>query len=315
MRPQNSHRVMSLAEDISHHICRCIAPMRLSKSHAVCAVDRSGVLPLSIENRTRFRHISWTTSSTVCTAQVRPICSSTSSLCSISSKRKNLSHKFQTATGPKRKAIYGKDREDVAAKLADALSNRNKGLVFDAGSLKVGEYLDLWLSDFVRGTVRTSTFERHEQIIRAHLAPAFGRMKLKNLTPAHMRSLHREKLEEGLVPRLRVRKIHSTLHKALSQAVADGLIPRNTADVKTPRPAPAEMRPLSEAEARMFLGTARETGDRFEALYVLAITTGLRRGELLGAPLGRRRPASGHAAGGARTRTRRRPAPGWRDQN
>jgi len=79
-----------------------------------------------------------------------------------------------------------------------------------------------------------------------------------------------------------VRKIHSTLHKALSQAVADGLIPRNAADVKAPRPAPDEMHPLSEAEARTFLETVRETGDRFEALYVLAITTGLRRGELLG---------------------------------
>jgi integrase len=79
-----------------------------------------------------------------------------------------------------------------------------------------------------------------------------------------------------------VRKIHSTLHKALSQAVADGLIPRNAADVKAPRPAPDEMHPLSEPEARTFLETARETGDRFEALYVLAITTGLRRGELLG---------------------------------
>ncbi len=59
-------------------------------------------------------------------------------------------------------------------------------------------------------------------------------------------------------------------------------MPRNAADVKTPRPAPEEMRPLSEGEARAFLDAARESGDRFEALYVLAITTGLRRGELLG---------------------------------
>lgn len=187
----------------------------------------------------------------------------------------------QTATGSKRKTIYGKDREDVAAKLADTLSNRNKGLVFDAGSLTVGKYLARWLSDSVRGTVRISTFERHEQIIRGHLTPAIGRVKLKALTPAHVRSLHREKLDAGLSPAT-VRKIHSTLHKALSQAGVDGLIPHNAADVKAPRPAADEMRPLSEAEARTFLDTARETGDRFEALYVLAITTGLRRGELLG---------------------------------
>ncbi len=187
----------------------------------------------------------------------------------------------QTATGSKRKALYGKTRLEVAAKLSKALADREGGLTFDAGNLTVGDYLARWLSDSVRGTVRISTFERHEQIIRAHLAPAFGRVKLKAVTPAHVRSLHREKLDSGLAPAT-VRKIHSTLHKALSQAVADGLIPRNAADVKAPRPAPDEMRPLSEAEARTFLDAAREAGDRFEALYVLAITTGLRRGELLG---------------------------------
>ena len=79
-----------------------------------------------------------------------------------------------------------------------------------------------------------------------------------------------------------MRKIQSTLHKALSQAVSDGLIPRNAADVQAPRPAPEEMRPLSEGEARTFLDVARTSSDRFEPLYVLAITTGLRRGELLG---------------------------------
>jgi integrase len=186
-----------------------------------------------------------------------------------------------TSEGRKRRTLYGKTRAEVAAKLSKALADREGGLVFDAGNLTVGEYLDRWLKDSVRGTVRISTFERHEQIIRAHLMPSFGRMKLKALTPAHVRSLHREKLDAGLAPAT-VRKIHSTLHKALSQAVADGLIPRNAADVKAPRPAPEEMRPLSEAEARTFLDAARESGDRFEPLYVLAITTGLRRGELLG---------------------------------
>lgn len=186
-----------------------------------------------------------------------------------------------TAAGPKYRYIYGKTRQDVSKRLTKAMSDRDGGLVFDAGALTVGEYLERWLSDSVRGTVRISTFERHEQIIRAHLAPALGRVKLKTVTPAHVRSLHREKLDTGLSPAT-VRKIHSTLHKALSQAVSDGLIPRNAADVKAPRPAPDEMRPLSEAEARELLDAARESGDRFEPLYVLAITTGLRRGELLG---------------------------------
>jgi integrase len=186
-----------------------------------------------------------------------------------------------TAKGPKYRYIYGKTRAAVAEKLTKAMSDRNGGFFFDAGSLTVGEYLDRWLSDSVRGTVRVSTFERHEGIIRTHIKPALGRIKLKNLTPTHVRGLHREKLDADLAPAT-VRKIHSTLHKALSQATSDGLIPRNAADVKAPRPAPEEMRPLSEDEARAFLETAKASDDRFEPLYVLAITTGLRRGELLG---------------------------------
>jgi integrase len=184
-----------------------------------------------------------------------------------------------TAKGAKYRYIYGKTRQAVAEKLTKAMADRDGGIIFDAGKIRVGEYLDRWLSDSVRGTVRASTFERHEGIIRTHLKPTLGGIKLKSLTPVHVRGLHREKLDAGLAPAT-VRKIHSTLHKALSQAVHDGLIPRNAADVKAPRPAPEEMRPLSEAEARAFLNAAH--GDRFEAIYVLAITTGLRRGELLG---------------------------------
>jgi len=105
-----------------------------------------------------------------------------------------------TSEGRKRRTLYGKTRAEVAAKLSKALADREGGLVFDAGNLTVGEYLDRWLKDSVRGTVRISTFERHEQIIRAHLMPSFGRMKLKALTPAHVRSLHREKLDAGLAP-------------------------------------------------------------------------------------------------------------------
>ncbi len=179
-----------------------------------------------------------------------------------------------TAEGSKRRYVSGRTREEVRRKLAKAMADRDGGLVFDAGSLTVGEYLERWLKDSVRSTVRTSTYERHEGIMRTHLKPALGRIRIKNLTPTHVRGLHREKLDAGLAPAT-VRKIHSTLHKALSQAVSDGLIPRNAAAVKAPRPDPEEMHPLSADEASALLKAAR--GERFEALYMLAITTGLRR--------------------------------------
>jgi integrase len=186
-----------------------------------------------------------------------------------------------TAKGPKYRYLYSKTRAVVAEKLTKAMADRDSGLIFDAGKMTVGEYLDRWLVDTVRGTVRTSTYERHEEIVRLHIKPSLGRVGLKKLTPAHVRGLYSEKLDSGLAPAT-VRRIHSTLHKALSQAVSDGIVPRNAADVKAPRPAPEEIRPPSEVEARAFLDAARQSGERFEALYVLAITTGMRRGELLG---------------------------------
>jgi len=105
-------------------------------------------------------------------------------------------------------------------------------------------------------------------------------VKLKNLTPVHVRGLYREKLQAGLSPRT-VQYIHVTLHKALKQAVQDGLIPRNATEaVKAPQVRRQEINPLSAEQVKVLLKTA--SGDHLEALFVLAIHTGLRQGELLG---------------------------------
>jgi len=186
----------------------------------------------------------------------------------------------ETPTGPKRKTIYGKKREKVAEKLANALSDRNKGLVFDDANMTVGEYLDLWLFDCVRGSVSESTFSRDKYLVTNHVSPTLGRIKLKNLIALQLQGLYRERQDSGLSGST-VQKVHHVLHKALAQAVKWSLIPRNPADaVKAPTPTPKEMHPLSALEARRLLEAAQ--GDSLEALYVLAIHTGMRRGELLG---------------------------------
>ena len=184
-----------------------------------------------------------------------------------------------TSEGRKRRTLYGKSRQEVAAKLSKALADREGGLTFDAGNRTVGEYLARWLSHSVRDTVRQKTYERYESIVRVHLSPALGTIRLKALTPDHVRGLYREKLDSGLAPRS-VLHIHRTLSKALKQATDDGLIPRNAAaSVKPPRPRSEEMQPLSRDQVRTFLDTVR--GDRMETLYVLAVTAGPRQGELL----------------------------------
>ena len=184
-----------------------------------------------------------------------------------------------TTSGPKCRYVSGKTREEARLKLTKAMADRDGGLVFEDGGLTVGEYVERWLKDSVRGTVRQSTYEAYEYMTYPHIVPALGRVKLKALTPVHVRTFYREKLDGGLSSAT-VRKMHGVLQKALDQAVSDGLIPRNAAKgIRLPQDKKKEIRPLSPDEARALLVAAR--GDRLEALYVLAVSTGLREGELL----------------------------------
>ena len=113
-----------------------------------------------------------------------------------------------TPDGPKRKLIYGRKYKEVERKLAEARGDAARGLVFDADNLKMGEYLDRWLADSVADTVRPTTFERYEQIVRVHIRPALGNLKLKDVTPAHARPLPREAGGWAFAPHRPVRPRH-----------------------------------------------------------------------------------------------------------
>jgi integrase len=105
-----------------------------------------------------------------------------------------------TPAGPKRKPVYGRTRAEAAEKLAKALADRERGLAFDAGNATIGEYLTCWLEDCVQSSVKPITYESYERLVRVHIAPALGHLKLKGLTPPHVRALYRSKLEAGLSP-------------------------------------------------------------------------------------------------------------------
>jgi integrase len=125
---------------------------------------------------------------------------------------------IETPKGPKRKAIYGKTRQEVAEKLTKVLAGRADGIAYSEENLTVGDYLDKWLKGSVRGSVRQSTFDRYESAIRLHIKPALGRLKFKKLTPVHVQGFYQDRLDAGLAP-ASVNKLHAILHKALDQAV------------------------------------------------------------------------------------------------
>lgn len=188
------------------------------------------------------------------------------------------SYWVDTAEGPKRRYITGETREDVAEKLAKAISDRADGLVFDAGSTTTGEYLTRWLSDSVHGTVQGSTYRSYGRVVDGHLVPGVGRVKLAKLRPDHIRRLYRSMLDAGKATRT-VQYAHTLLKRALAQAVMDGLIPRNAAEaVRPPKLKRDEIQPLNADQVRALLDASDE---RSCALYTIAVRTGMRPGEIL----------------------------------
>ena len=177
-----------------------------------------------------------------------------------------------------RKALYGKTRQEVARKLVVAMKARQDGLPPVSERQTVRQYMGHWLES-TRPSLRPKTWLRYEQLLRLHVVPEIGKVRLVRLSPQHLQRLYAGRLEAGLSP-ASVVQLHAVLRRALGQAARWGLVARNVASLVTPpRRSRKEMATLSPEQARILIEAV--AGDRLEALYVLAINTGMRQGELL----------------------------------
>ena len=195
--------------------------------------------------------------------------------------RKDVELTVHGLFGTKRLRTTKKNRTEALAWI-DQMKREHANGAFDLDTKKltVGQYLDTWLQDSVKGTVARHTFVDYEGKVRLHLKPAIGHLRLQELTTAHLQALYRHKLDEGVGVRT-INITHATISKALGEAEAQDLVRKNVAKaVKKPKEEHSEPDVMTVEEARRFLRAI--VGDRLEALYLLAVTTGLRRSELLG---------------------------------
>jgi integrase len=187
---------------------------------------------------------------------------------------------YLTNGKPERKSVYGSTRTEAARKLAEAVRNHQRGLPPVDERMTTEKYLDYYLETIAKPSVRPSTYQRYRQIADQHIIPKLGRIRLSQLTPAHVQGMLSDRLATGLSPRS-VQQFHAVLRAALNQALRWELVARNSAALVTPpRVAHKEISPLSPEEARDFLAAVK--GDRLEALYTVALAVGLRKGEALG---------------------------------
>ncbi len=181
---------------------------------------------------------------------------------------------------------YCGKKKDAETELARLISEFENGGFVDPSALMVGEYLASWLENRVKGNTSIKTFERYEEICQNHLIPALGGLKLAKLSPMHIQSHYAEAQKTGRrdgnggLSARTVLHHHRILRQALKQAVRWRLIALDPTDaVVAPKPEHKEVAPLDEAQTAVLLEAAEGT-----TLYMpllLAVTTGLRRGELL----------------------------------
>ena len=177
----------------------------------------------------------------------------------------------------RRKCYYGETRQEVASKMYTALRDIEGGLPITGDRQTVAQYLEGWL-ETVKPNTEPGTYRRYNDFVRLHLVPTIGKVVLSKLSGQQVQLCMSRLLNKGLSTTT-VHNIHAMLHKALKDALLLGLVQRNVTEmVKAPRRQHHEMMTLTEDQARAMLAAVAD--DRFEAVYVLALSTGMREGEI-----------------------------------
>ena len=180
-------------------------------------------------------------------------------------------------------------RKEAERARTEILSRLDHGTYVEPDRRTFGAFLqEEWLPA-IQARIRPSTWDSYARNIRLHVVPALGNERLQSITPAGLNRFYAELLEQGRVGADRglspktVRYVHGIVRKTLADAVRWNLVQRNVADLADPPKvgsAGRAMQTWSAEELRTFL--ERIAGERLYAAYLLAATTGMRRGEVLG---------------------------------
>jgi integrase len=186
-------------------------------------------------------------------------------------------------TGERRQKTKGgfKRQKDCEAFLATVVTSVNDGAYVEPSKAPLAAYMATEWLPAVRGQLRPLTARKYAQIVRTHIKGRdIGAVPLRALNPGHVNALYGELADAGLSAATR-RLVHAVLRRALQDAVRWEKIKRNPATNATPPALPrSRAQAWTASELRRFLEHAE--GDRLAALWRLAATTGMRRGELLG---------------------------------
>lgn len=182
--------------------------------------------------------------------------------------------------GEKRVYRYGRTRTEVADKLTELRDKRRRGVPVARRSWKLADWLDYWLKHVIRPAKRWNTYAKYEQTARLYLKPMLGNKPLEKLRVATVQRFLNQQITAGhSIAKVQVMRM--VLGAALTRAMREELVTINAAHLATLPPAPNhKSRPWNASESRRFLAAAHS--DPLYPAFLLLLTYGLRRGEVLG---------------------------------
>ncbi len=183
--------------------------------------------------------------------------------------------RVQVTMNGQRTGITAKTRKEAVEWMRNTHSQMDKGLKVDGMRTPFTEVLDSWLA--VKETKRRlSTMEQYRRIVAKYIKPALGNRVMRELNAAVIQAVYTDLLEKGTGKRT-IEIVHTVIHGALGYALRLGLVTTNWADLtEAPRPEKTEMQVWNESQVSQFL-----IGNP-DLIFRMALTTGMRRGELLG---------------------------------
>lgn len=189
---------------------------------------------------------------------------------------------FDPGTGKQiQRSIMGKTQKEVAQKLKAATAALDAGTYKAPCKMSVGEWLDTWIAEYL-SNVKPLTQQNYAKQVNKHLKPALGATKLETLEAHTIQKFYNSLSESGLSPKT-VKNIHGVLHSALQQAIENKYIKYNPTEAcKLPKVINPEIKPLEPDEIARMLQEAEK--DDYCNLFIVAMFTGMRQGELLGLP-------------------------------
>lgn len=180
----------------------------------------------------------------------------------------------------RRRVVMSRDRNVAIAKLKKLRADVESGAIATTTSTTVEKWMLHWIDNIhAKRKVRPGVIDDYRAVIRNHINPALGRKRIDKLLPQHVRDMH-----TAIGPRRTAELAHVVLQKALKDAMREGVVVRNVAElVDKPQYAKNKREGLSMAQAKALLQTAIASRDESEAtLRAAAFMTGARPAELLG---------------------------------